>query len=62
MIMQSSPNKTNNQNTKKKPNNQNTKNKTNNHGRKGRTVPKFATPASTQLKITKHWSARYLYK
>ena len=53
MIMQSSTNKTNSQNTK---------NKTNNHGRKGRTVPKFATPASTQLKITKHWSARYLYK
>ena len=37
MIMQSSPNKTNNQNTKKKPNNQNTKNKTNNQNTKNKT-------------------------
>ena len=34
MIMQSSTNKTNNQNTKNKTNNQNTKNKTNNQNTK----------------------------
>ena len=37
MIMQSSTNKTNNQNTKTKTNNQNTKNKTNNQNTKNKT-------------------------